>query len=710
MRKTVKVSNITCAQCAKTIESHFKALDIDVKVLVPSKKVIIENDQPLEDEFIHNELLKIGYYPLIDNLDQKKAKLKDRIDLLIAFVFSLPLLYTMFYHFGINVPMPNILLSGYFQWIITTPVLFISGRRFFVSTFHQLKYKNTTMDTLVVIGTLSAYIYSIYLTLTSNAHHLYFETTAVIIFMVLLGNAFENRVKEKTSDALQQLVSLSSKTAKVKVDNTFVVKPIEDVKVGDTIIVLSNEKVPLDGIVSKGMTYVDESMITGEPMPVLKNEKNSVIGSTLNILDTIEVLVTKGYQDTVLAKIIETVENTSLIKPKAQRVADKIAQFFVPSVIIISIITLLTYLLISKPIDEAFSAAIAVLVISCPCALGLATPTSVSVASGIAFKKGIMYKGGEFFEVAHKINAILFDKTGTLTHGKPEMIDFLGDKETLKYTASLEYHSNHPIAKSITSQYQGELLEVKNFETLLGLGIKGNIDGKLVYVGSKKLVNELNVDPTFDETPYIKEGKTIFYTVYDGKVVNLITVSDTLKEDAKTLIDILKERKIQPIMVTGDNKTTAEYIAGLVGIHTVYADVLPHEKALIVNKVQKEGNVVAFIGDGINDAPALKMADVGISVHSGHDIALDSSDVTLMQPNLDLVIDAIDLSKATLKNIYLNFLWAFLYNVCMIPLAALGFLNPTLAGIGMGFSSIAVVINALSLNLFKSKIKKEVKS
>ncbi|VEU82936.1 heavy metal translocating P-type ATPase [Acholeplasma hippikon] len=712
MRKTIKVNNITCVQCAKTIESHFSKLNIEAKVLVTSKKVIFNyNEKDLTLDDITDNLLKIGYYPTIDNEQQIKAKRKDFIDLMIAIVFSLPLLYTMFNHLGMSfIPVPDLFMNAFFQWALASIVLFIPGRRFFIQTFNQIKYKNLGMDALVVIGTVSAYIYSIVETFrTMNMHHntLYFETTAVIILMVLIGNFFENRVKEKTSDALQQLVSLGAKEAKVKVNGTFISKKIDDVKVDDVVLVLANEKIPVDGIVVKGKTYVDEAMITGESMPASKEVGSKVIGSTMNIYETIEVKVTEDASNSVLAKIIETVENTALIKPKAQRIADKIASIFVPAVVGISLIVFVIYLLTNHSLTESFSPAIAVLVISCPCALGLATPTSISVASGMAFKQGIMYKGGEFFEIANKINAIAFDKTGTLTKGKPELIDFIGDKETLQLTASIEAHSNHPIADAIKFAYDGTLLEVTDFEVLVGLGLKGKINQDAIYVGSKKLANELKVEIPYDGEKYLNEGKTVFYTIKNNEVINMITIADEIKDGVKELIQTLKSRGIKPFMITGDEEKTARYIAQLVGIDDVYASVLPQEKAQIVETIQNEGYVCAFVGDGINDAPALKMADVGIAVSNGSDIAINSSDVTLMHQDLSLVLDAIDLSLATLKNIYVNFFWAFIYNICMIPLAALGFLNPSLAGIGMGFSSIMVVLNALSLKLFKFKTTKE---
>lgn len=712
MRKRVNVSNITCTNCASSIESHFESYDdIDAKVLVTSSAVIFNYDESKYDEvYLHNELLNLGYYAIKDDETVKKNKRKDIIDLVIAIIFSLPLLYTMFNHLGLSfIPVPDLLMNGYFQWVLATPVLFISGRRFFVATYHSIKNKNLGMDALVVIGTMAAYLYSIAETIITKGkgHNLFFETTAVIILMVLVGNYFENRIKEKTSATLTGLLSLGSKEAIVLVNGVEQTISIDDVKIGDIVVVKGYSKIPVDGIITSGKTYVDESMLTGESMPVLKDIGSEVIGSSMNIMETIHVEVNKVGSETVLAKIIQTVEETSLIKPKAQRIADKISGIFVPIVILISLIVFLSYFFFvdGATFGSALSPAIAVLVVSCPCALGLATPTSISVSSGMAFKAGVLYKGGEFFEIANKITAIAFDKTGTLTNGKPVVTDFLGNEDSLILTASLESHSVHPIAHAITEYYNKEYLNVENFETLIGYGIKGSIDKSEVYVVSIAYLKENNIsNPYPDFEKYQEQGKTVFFTIKDNVVVNMIAVADELKESSYALIKELKKRHITPYMITGDQEKTAKYIAGLLGIEHIYAGVLPHEKADIVKNIQDIESVVAFVGDGINDAPALKMADVGFAIGSGADIAIDTADVTLMNNDLKTVLYAIDLSKATLRNIHINFFWAFIYNIVLIPLAAFGIFNPMLAGIGMAFSSLMVVLNALSLKLWKSKV------
>lgn len=715
MRKTVKVSNITCAQCAKTIENHFsKKENIDVKVSVTDKKVIFNYDKDQYDlDMLHDNLQSIGYYPIIDQAGQQKLKRKDLIDLWIAIIFSVPLLWTMANHLSLPIYTPAIFENGYFQLALTIPILFYAGRRFFIQGYYQMKLKAPGMDVLIVLGTVAAFIYSTYQTIRHQEHmmhgnhlNLYFETAAVIILMVLIGNYFENRIKERTSDTLQSLLSLGVKEARVRKDGKDVMIPLDDVNVDDEIIVFANEKVPLDGIVVTGSSYIDESMITGEPMPKMVEQNKKVVGSTINLVETITIKVTAVGTDTVLQQIIKTVEDASLMKPKAQRIADKIASYFVPAVTLIALCVFLWFSVFNQDFLTGFERSIAVLLISCPCALGLATPTSISVASGMAFKHGILYKGGEFFENAFKLDAMAFDKTGTLTYGKPSVTDFITfDDDSFKYTYALEHHSNHPIAQAVLMYQSVNLLDVSSFESMIGLGLKGIIDSKQVYVGSIKLLEHLKITHPWEEKyqEWMGQGKTVIFTVVENECVNMIAIFDEIKPDAKALIELLKSKGIETLMITGDQEKTAQTIAAQIGIDRIYASVLPHEKAGIIQDIQKTHNMVGFIGDGINDAPALKVADCGFAVSSGTDIALDAADVTFMKQELMLLWDAIHLSKATLINIYLNFFWAFIYNIVMIPFAALGYINPTLAGIGMGFSSIMVVLNALSLKLYKFK-------
>ena len=705
MKEAIKVSNITCANCAQTITHYFKDLDdIQADVHVTSKRVTFTyNDAKYQTEDLVHHLSIIGYHAVMTSEDAKKQRRKDRIDLMLGTILTLPLLYTMVHHLGIPLGVPSWLMNGYVQWALSTPILFYVGRRFFFQTYHQIKSKNLGMDTLVVIGTTAAYFLSIYETITiSNMMmaNLYFETTAVIIWMVLIGHTFENRVKEKTSDELFTLMSMGAKEARIKTKDGLVMMPMSQVKLHDIVVVLANEKIPVDGKIVSGQTYIDEQMLTGESMPVVKTIGQDVYGATLNMMETIEVEVLKEGHETMLQSIINTVMETALIKPKIQRVADQIARLFVPIVVVIALITMMTWTLINpNHFNDGIKATIAVLVISCPCALGLATPTSISVASGIAFKRGILYKGGAFFEQAQQLNAIAFDKTGTLTKGEPQVVHVKGD--VLSIAASLEYHANHPLAKAVIKAHQGEILEAKNMEIIIGKGLVGTINHTTYKIGSKSFIASFNIELNDDTEHFHNEGKTVIYVSNETTCLGYLVIEDTIKEDAKKLIDELLRRNITPIMITGDHQKTAQTIAKQLGIETFYAEVLPQDKANIIQNLQNEGYHVAFVGDGMNDAPALTMAHVGFAVHSGHDVALDASDVTLMSAELKLVVDALDLSKSTLNNIKLNFLWAFSYNIILIPVAAFGFLDPTLAGIGMAFSSIMVVLNALSLKRFK---------
>lgn len=703
MKITLKVSNITCANCAQTITSYFKdEHDILARVHVPSKRVSFSKDNAFTQDFVVHALQVIGYQAIVSSDDAIKQQKKDRLDLIIGTILTLPLLLTMVHHLGLPIRIPMFLMNGYVQWILTTPIFFFVGRRFFYQAYFQFKSRNLGMDSLVVIGTSAAYILSIYETVFGQGMNLYFETTAVIIWMVLIGNTFENRVKAKTSDALFSLMALESKEARVLKDGLDVMLPIQQVTKDMIVRVFANESIPVDGIILKGKSYIDEQMLTGESMPIVKTEGDVVYGATLNMMETIEIRVTKTGSETMLQQIIETVLETAALKPPIQKVADKIAAVFVPIVIVLSILTFISWqFLFNASIDFSISAAIAVLVISCPCALGLATPTSISVGSGIAFKNSILYKGGSFFEEAKHLNYLAFDKTGTLTKGQPEVKEVVGD--VLEIAASLEYHTKHPLAEGILKAFGKKPVEATNVVLNIGFGMEGDIDGIHYYIGSETYMTSLKLTHNYEVSDLLKTGHTVIFVGSQTEVLGYIVLHDPLKDDAKALIVQLKSQGLEPVMITGDHKQTAAYVAEALGIQTFYAQVLPHQKADIIKTLQDEGHHVGFVGDGINDGPALKIANVGFAVKSGHDVAIDASDVTLLKHDMHLVMDAINLSKATLLNIKLNFLWAFGYNVILIPVAAIGLLNPSLAGIGMAFSSILVVLNALSLHLYKFK-------
>jgi Cu+-exporting ATPase len=717
-KKTMKVNGMTCAMCAKTITNTFDYYEgISAKVNVSAGKVLFTFD---EDKFNLVEIAKIvesaGYEPVLEDTlnEAKKHRKKMKTEILISVVFSIPLLWAMFGHLEAFdfVYVPSILMNGIVQLVLAGVVQFYIGKRFYLGAYHSIKKKSLGMDILVVLGTSSAYLYSLYLLYVqlyvSPVMHpmYYFEISALIITMVLIGNYIEHLAKERTTDALVELMNLGAKEARVLRDGKEQMISIDEVVLGDEIIVLANEKIPTDGVVVKGNTFIDEAMITGESIPVSKKVEDKVIGATMNIGEKISIKATKIGSDTLLSQIIQTVEEASSEKPPIQRTADKIASWFVPGVVSIAMINFLVhFFIVQDPFTYSFTTTVAILVISCPCALGLATPTSILVGNGKAAQNHILYKGGEFFELANKIEAVAFDKTGTLTIGKPIVTDYIGNKELYSELYLIEKESTHPISKAVVSYTKESASlnkEVTNYEIIKGKGIKAQIEGISYYIGNLKGLNDLVITNPYKEeyNKLVNEAKTVNFVVKNNKVEAMYAVRDELKDTSKLVIEAMKQRGLTPYMITGDNEVVAKAIAGELGIEHYYSEVLPHEKALIIKEIQ-QNKVVAFVGDGINDAPALKLADVGFAMGSGTDIAIDSSDVTLMSHDLGLVLKAIDMSKATLKNIYQNFGWAFSYNLVAIPLAATGNLSMAVAAVAMAFSSIMVVLNALRLKAYK---------
>jgi len=724
-KKSMRVDGMTCAMCAKTITNTFEYQEgISAKVNVGAGKVLFTYD---EEKYSLVDIAKmveeVGYEPVLEESldDNKKVRIKMRREIYIALFFSVPLLWAMFGHLEWTsfVWVPPLFMDGIFQLITAGVVQFYIGKRFYVGAYHGIRKKSLGMDILVVLGTTSAYLYSIYLLyiqLTDPVMHpmYYFEISALIITMVLLGNYIEHIAKERTTDALVELMNLGAKEARVIKDGIESMVHIDEVFLGDHLVVLANEKIPVDGKIVSGKTYIDESMITGESVPVEKTIDDVVIGATINVREKIVVEATKIGSNTMLAQIIQTVEEASAEKPPIQRTADKIASWFVPGVVTIALLNFIVHFFILKdaPADVtqftyAFTTTIAILVISCPCALGLATPVSILVGNGKAAQNHILYKGGEFFELANKIQVIAFDKTGTLTMGKPIVTDYIGDEDALPYLYSIEKESTHPISKAVVEysiNKDTKTFEVSNFKTIEGKGLQAEMNSKTVLVGSVKLLQDHNVDYKSFETKYetlLNEAKTVNFVVVDNEVKAIYGVRDEIKDTTPIVIAEMKKRGLSPYMITGDNKIVANQIAKELGIENVYSEILPHQKGEIIQEIQKSGKVVAFVGDGINDAPALKLADVGFAMGHGTDVAIDSSDVTLMSHDLGLVIKAIDMSKATLKNIYQNFGWAFSYNLIAIPLAATGNLSMAVAAAAMAFSSIMVVLNALRLKTFK---------
>ena len=722
VKKTLRVEGMTCSMCAKTIERTFEAMNqIKAKPIVSANKVIITYDETIYTlDKIARIIKSLGYQPIIkDDLDNKKRiKIKIKFELISSIILSIPLLLAMFSHISptSKILIPELFKNGIFQMILAGIIQFIIGRRFYKGAYTSIKQKVLGMDILVVLGTTSAYLYSLYLLYVKlflnplmNTIY-YFEVSSLIITMVIIGNYIEHIIKEKTEDALVDLINLGAKQARVIRDGIEEMININSVLILDKVIVLANEKIPVDGKIISGSTHIDESMITGESMPVYKKENDFAVGGTINLQERIIIEATNLGEDSLLNQIIASVEEASARKIPIQRTADIVASIFVPLVVAVAIINLVIhFFLLKDTFTYSFTTTIAIMVISCPCALGLATPTSILVANGLASKHQILYRGGEFFEIANKVNAVAFDKTGTITKGKFEVTDYIGDKKFLDYIYSLEKESNHPISISAckyAKEHGAKNLDIANFKVMKGKGLRAQISGKKVLIGSAKIIDDFEIDITEFQEIYnrlLKESKTVNFIIVDCEVAGMYALRDEVKETAIQTIKELKNRNIETYLITGDNLGVAKTIAKIVGFDHVCCEVLPREKGEIVQEIQNKDKIVAFVGDGINDAPALKQADIGIAMGMGTDIAIESSDLTLLSNDLRLVIESIDLSKATLRNIYQNFLWAFSYNLIAIPLAATGHLSMTLAGAAMAFSSIMVVLNALRLKQFKFK-------
>lgn len=745
-KDSLQVTGMTCTACASAVERSVSKLDgtDNVNVNFATEKLNVEYDSSLvsKDEII--ESVRAAGYDVVlqdtetdDYVEENQARHERETKILwrkflASAIFAVPLLIISMGHM-LGMPLPRVIMPhenplnfAIAQIILVIPSIAV-GYKFYTVGFKTLFKGAPNMDSLIAIGTGAAVVYGIYATyMIANGHHeyamnLYFESAAVIITLILLGKYLESISKGKTSDAIKKLMGLAPKTATVvRADKELVVK-ISEVKIDDIVIVKPGERIPVDGIVIKGTTSVDESMLTGESIPVEKQEGDSVIGASINKHGLIRFRVTKVGKDTALAQIIKLVEDAQGSKAPIARMADVIASYFVPIVMAIAILSGLAWYISGESAIFSLTIFIAVLVIACPCALGLATPTAIMVGTGKGAEHGVLIKGGQPLETAHKVSVVVFDKTGTITEGKPIVTDILVNKtyneETiLCIAASAEKGSEHPLGEAIVERAEElklSLSDITSFLAIPGRGIEAEIDGKIVLLGNEKLLQDKNIKNTMKDKSddLADQGKTPMYVALNNELAGIIAVADTTKLGSKKAISKLHEMDIKVAMITGDHKRTANAIAREVGIDVVLSEVLPEDKANEVKKLQEQGNIVAMVGDGVNDAPALAQADVGIAIGSGTDVALESADIVLMKSDLLDVVTAIQLSKKTIRNIKQNLFWAFGYNVIGIPVAAgvlYAFggpqLNPMIAGAAMAFSSVSVVTNALRLKRFKPEI------
>lgn len=747
---SLKVLGMGSAHCAMMVEASLKKLPgidkIDVDFPNQRAKIVFNQEQTTLDE-ISKAIIDIGYKPIKetgeaqDILDKEKAEQEKQLKIMrrklwaggilsaVIFIGSFPEWFNF---------LPQIIIkplsAHWLLLILTTPIQFWVGWQFYSGLKLLFKYRVADMNTLIAIGTLAAYFYSAAVAIYPSffakdelAPKIYFDTSAIIITLILLGKYFETLMKHRASDAIKKLIGLQPKTAKIIKNGKEIEIPIEEVKIGDLIIVKPGEKIPVDGKIKEGSSEIDESMVTGESMPVHKEIGAFVIGGTINKYGSITFEATKIGKDTVLSQIIKLIEQAQGSKAPIQRLADLVSSYFVPTVIIIAILTFVIWYLFGP--QPAFNFAlvnfVAVLIIACPCALGLATPMAIMVATGNAAKKGILIKDAESLEIAHKINTIVFDKTGTLTQGKPSLTDILSikefsisnlqvsnsQKEILQIAASLEKKSEHPLAKAIVQRAEEEkieLLAIENFKAVAGQGTIGEIRGKKILIGTESLMAEYGIgipEQTKNQKDTLEsQGKTAMLLAVNGEIAGIFAVADSLKKESKSAVDNLKKIGLEVWMITGDNERTAKAIAAQTGIENIMSHVLPENKVKKIKELQEQGKMVAMVGDGINDAPALMQAHLGIAMGEGADIAMESANITLMRGDLTLIPEIILLSKKTIRAVKQNLFWAFFYNAAFIPVAAGALyplfgilLNPIFAAAAMAFSSISVALNSLRL-------------
>ncbi|MGC9505153.1 heavy metal translocating P-type ATPase [Baaleninema sp.] len=741
MVQTVNLSlqGMSCAACANAIEKSIanvpgvKHCNVN---FATHQATVRYQDDTTDIDTIQKAVSDAGYSakPIDDSdkgdaeRDAREAEQRDlqnkvifgSIVSIILVVGSLPMMT------GLNIPwIPAWLHHPLLQLMLSLPVMIWCGRSFFIGAWKAFKRHAADMNTLVALGTGAAYLYSLWTTFFPEffrqqgiSPDVYYEPAAVLITLILLGRLLENRARGKTSEAIRKLMGLQAKTARVIRDGEESDVPIEDVQVGHRILVRPGEKIPVDGEILEGSSTIDESMVTGEPIPVQKQKGDEVIGSTINKSGSFQFRAARVGKDTVLSQIVQLVREAQGSKAPIQKIADRVTGWFVPVVIAIAIVTFVAWFNITGNLTLSTVTMVSVLIIACPCALGLATPTSIMVGTGLGAERGVLIKGADSLEIAHKINAIVLDKTGTLTEGKPSVTDYVtvsgidNELELLHLAASVERYSEHPLAEAIvdyakSQEVQTPLLDAEEFEAKEGMGVEAIVDGKRIQIGTTRWMSELNIDVSAlqdKQETWESQAKTTAWIAVDGKLEGLLGIADTLKPSSADVVKTLHRMGLEVAMLTGDNRQTAEAIAAQVGIDRIFAEVRPDQKSDRVAELQSEGKTVAMVGDGINDAPALAQADVGIAIGTGTDVAMSASDITLISGDLEGIVTAIQLSRATMRNIRQNLFFAYIYNSLGIPIAAgvlypfLGWLlNPAIAGAAMAFSSVSVVTNALRL-------------
>jgi Cu+-exporting ATPase len=720
----IAIEGMSCASCVDTIEKAIRKVPntTTVSVNLSTERAHIELSKPTSVASVIDAVINAGYkaHVIASNDIFKKTEEADHqhTSIIISALLSFPLVIPMILEvMGIHVSLP-----GYIQLILATPVQLYFGAGFYISAWKAIKNKTGNMDLLVAIGTSAAYLLSIYM-MAQGYTHLYFEASSVVITLVLLGKWLEKRAKRQTTEAIRALQQLRPETARVKRDNQELDIPIHEVVIDDVVVVRPGERIPVDAIIIDGNSHIDESMMTGESEPVNKVVGNKVIGGAVNIDGMLLVKTVAVGTESTLSRIIRLVEDAQTAKPEIQRLVDKVSAVFVPVVIVIALTTLLAWGNYSADWEQAILNAVAVLVIACPCALGLATPTAIMAGTGVAARHGILIKDANALELAHSITQVVFDKTGTLTEGKPTLLAFKAvdgnDQSLLALAASIEQNSLHPLAKAVVNQLKAvgkTPVIATDVRDLAGRGLHGKINNMLVYVGNQRWMDELGVsiDPlNILASSYKNSGNTVSWVAQgDGiatpELLGVLAFGDQIKATSKRAVLALHQKGIQTLLLTGDNSTSAARVAGMIGIDKVLAEQTPESKATSIASLSQKDAVIAMVGDGINDAPALAAANVSFAMSSGTDVAMHTADITLMRSDPSLVADTIDISRRTYSKIKQNLFWAFIYNLIGIPLAAMGLLSPVIAGAAMAFSSVSVVTNALMLSKWRPSSQVEI--